>query len=66
MTSVNTQMAAAAEEQSVVGTDISQRIVEISEQTTELSQIAVNSSRNAEKMSEVTQDLEQIVNQFKV
>ena len=66
MNSVNTQIAAAAEEQSLVGGEISKRIAEISEQTTELSQIAVNSCKNAEKMGAVTHDLELIVGQFKV
>ena len=66
MSDVNTQIAAAAEEQSVVGSEISERVVEISEQTSELNVIALNNAKAAEKVNSKTVELEHIVSQFKV
>ncbi|MFT6896272.1 MAG: methyl-accepting chemotaxis protein [Paraglaciecola sp.] len=66
MSELNMQIATAAEEQNVVGAEISKRIVEISEQTTDLSQIANKNGDTAENLKQKTAELEQLVRQFKV
>lgn len=63
---MNLQIAAASEEQSLVGSDISQRIVEISGQTADLSQVAESNANSAAELKAKTNELESIVGQFKV
>ena len=66
ITDMNTQIATAAEEQSAVVKDISQRIVEISDQTSGLNEIAMLNNDAAEMLKHKTKDLEDIVGQFKL
>lgn len=66
MSELNMQIATAAEEQNVVGAEISKRIVEISEQTTDLSNIANKNGDTAESLKQKTTELEQLVRLFKV
>ena len=66
MNNLNVQIATAAREQSIVGKEISQRIIDISSQTTELSSIAVKNGKTAENLRQKTAELEGLVGQFKV
>lgn len=66
MSDYNTQIAAAAEQQSVVGKDLNKRIVEISDQITRLSNIAEQNGQAAKKLMLTTRDLEDVVGKFKV
>lgn len=66
MNNLNVQIATAAREQSIVGKEISQRIIDISSQTTELSSIAVKNGKTAESLRQKTAELEGLVGQFKV
>ncbi|UAA38503.1 methyl-accepting chemotaxis protein [Paraneptunicella aestuarii] len=66
MTNVNTQIAAAAKEQSIVGNEISKSIVAISDKNSDLAQIAENNGKATEAMRKKTIDLEKLVSQFKV
>jgi len=63
---MNAQIATAAEEQSVVGSDISERVVAISSQTNESSEIASRNESRANNLSQKTRDLEAIVGRFKL
>lgn len=63
---VNLQIATAATEQSAVVSDISKRLEEISEQTDGLSKIAINNGQCAEQMNARTDQLEEVIGQFKV
>lgn len=66
MSNMNLQIAAAAEQQSTVSNDISQRIEEISEQSKALMKNANDNGSRAVVLSKKTQELEAIVNQFKL
>ncbi|WP_339770505.1 methyl-accepting chemotaxis protein [uncultured Paraglaciecola sp.] len=66
MRDLNVQIATAAQEQSIVGKEISRRIIDISSQTTDLSGIAVKNGETAESLRQKTTELEALVSQFKV
>ncbi len=66
MNDVNSQIASAAKEQSVVGNEINSSIVDLSEHNSDLSEIATANGKAAENMREMTVDLERLVGQFKV
>lgn len=66
ITDMNAQIATAAEEQSVVGSDISARIVAISEQANESSEIASRNETRAITLRKKTRALEAIVDRFKL
>ncbi|GLS27642.1 methyl-accepting chemotaxis protein [Marinibactrum halimedae] len=66
ITDMTSQIATASEEQSLVGSDISKRIVEISEQTAGLNDIALQNNHAAEVLRSKTKELEDIVGQFKL
>lgn len=66
MNDVNSQIAAAAKEQSVVGNEINESIVHLSDHNAELSEIACSNGRAAKNMLEKTQTLEQLVCKFKI
>ncbi|WP_045827297.1 methyl-accepting chemotaxis protein [Teredinibacter turnerae] len=61
---MNSQIATAAEEQSVVGSDISERIVSISNQTNISSEIAAKNGSAAAKLRQKTRELNGIVDRF--
>ena len=66
MSDVNIQIATAAEEQNTVVADVSQRIVEISDQITGLNEIATQNGKLANVMQNKTGELEGIVDKFTV
>lgn len=66
MNDVNSQIASAAKEQSVVGNEINSNIVHLSEHTADLSEIASANGKAAESLRNKTTDLERLVGQFKV
>jgi methyl-accepting chemotaxis protein len=63
---MNSQIASASEEQSLVGGDIGQRIVEISDQTHELNDIAQLNNDTCEKLRLKSGELDKVVGQFKI
>lgn len=63
---MNAQIASASEEQSLVGGDIGQRIVEISDQTHELTQIAQLNNTTCENLRQKAGELDNVVGQFKI
>ena len=66
MNDVNSQIATAAKEQSVVGNEINSSIVHLSEHTADLSEISSANGRAASNLRAKTADLERLVGQFKV
>jgi methyl-accepting chemotaxis protein len=66
MSDSNTQIAAAAEQQSAVGKDVNKRIVELSGQITSLSEIAEQNGQAADKLTRSTNELEEVVATFKI
>lgn len=63
---MNAQIASASEEQSLVGGDIGQRIVEISDQTHHLNDIAQLNNDTCEKLRQKAGELDNVVGQFKI
>jgi methyl-accepting chemotaxis protein len=63
---MNAQIASASEEQSLVGGDIGQRIVEISDQTDELTEIAQLNNNTCESLRLRAGELDKVVGQFKI
>lgn len=63
---MNAQIASASEEQSLVGGDIGQRIVEISDQTHELTQIAQLNNTTCENLRLKAGELDKVVGQFRI
>ncbi|MCY7296921.1 methyl-accepting chemotaxis protein [Alteromonas sp. a30] len=66
MNDVNAQIAAAAKEQSIVGNEINESIVHLSDHNSELSEIATANGRAAKTMVEKTCELEAAVSKFKI
>ncbi|MFT2090445.1 methyl-accepting chemotaxis protein [Paraglaciecola sp. 2405UD69-4] len=66
ITNMNTQIANASEEQDRVGTDIGKRIVDISTQTQGLKDIAEQNNLTSSTLREKADELDKIVNQFKL
>jgi len=63
---MNAQIASASEEQSLVGGDIGKRIVEISDQTAELNDIAQLNNNTCENLRQKAGELDKVVGQFKI
>ena len=63
---MNTHIATAAEQQSLVGSDISQRIVHISDQTATLATIATENDQTSKLLDQKARELDTIIDQFKV
>lgn len=63
---MNIQIAAAAEQQSTVSSDISERIVFISEQTSGLNEIADQNEAASNNLAEKTNALDEILSHFKL
>ncbi|WJG10107.1 methyl-accepting chemotaxis protein [Aliiglaciecola sp. LCG003] len=66
ITDMNAQIATASEEQCLVGSDIGRRIVEISEQTSGLSEIARQNNQTSETLRSKASELGAIVAKFKL
>jgi methyl-accepting chemotaxis protein len=66
ITDMNTQIAVASKEQNVVGDDIGQRIIEISEQSASLKGIAVQNSNSATRNHGKVDQLNIVVGKFKL
>ena len=66
LTNVNAQIATAAEQQNVVGADISRRIVEISDKTARLTAISRENEKVVDTLNQSTCELEELVKLFKV
>ncbi|MCG7536076.1 methyl-accepting chemotaxis protein [Pseudoalteromonas sp. OOF1S-7] len=63
---LNTQIATAAEEQQHVAEDINRNVIEIKNAADSVSDVANNTSENGDKMQRLSEQLTQLVGQFKV
>jgi methyl-accepting chemotaxis protein len=63
---MNLQIAAASEEQHAVSEDISKNIVDIKQASESVSQIAENAKGNGTRLADLSDDLSNLVNRFKV
>ncbi len=63
---LNTQIATAAEEQQHVAEDINRNVTEIKNAADEVSDIAVNTSKNGNEMNRLSSILKGLVGKFKV
>lgn len=61
----NAGIVGAAEEQRTVGEDINKRIIEISEQSNEMSQFAGSNAQSADSLKAKTTELENIISTFR-
>ncbi|MEP1384239.1 MAG: methyl-accepting chemotaxis protein [Paraglaciecola sp.] len=66
ITNMNSEIANAAEEQNQVGNDIGKQIVEIFTQTSGLNDIIEQNNKTSDNLREKANELDNIVNQFKL
>lgn len=66
MSSMNEQISTAAEEQSVVSSDISQRVVEISDKTDKSKELSIRNEQISVHLRKKANALEKIVSNFKL
>ncbi|WP_076414179.1 methyl-accepting chemotaxis protein [Shewanella sp. UCD-KL12] len=66
ITEMNTQIATAAEEQSAVSEEINANIVNINHAAEEAAEGANSTSTESERLAEMAQELQQLVQQFKI